>query len=235
MTSLSEKKPEQIKEMFSNISPRYDLANTFLSFGLYKIWYKLLIKRIMLSNGLKILDCATGTGNIPILLAQSGLNLCICGVDFSDKMLEVARKRISKRNLSVGLLHADILELPFDKDYFDVATICFGIRNVTDAVLCLKEMSKVVKSGGKVLILEFGNPTGIVKLLYEPYRKLIMPVVGRIVTGDREAYYYLADSTSKFPSGENFIEIMKRTNQFKKINMLPIFRGVAYIYEGIVK
>lgn len=234
MPSSKYKNPEEIKEMFSNLSPRYDIANAVLSLGFYKSWYKRLIDIMEIRDGLKILDCATGTGNLPILVAQKYQNVTICGVDFSDRMLTIAREKMKKLKLSISFMLTDILNLPFDDNYFDIATICYGIRNVIDPIQCLKEMSRVVKQGGQVFILEFGNPTGILKIVYEPYRQFILPVMGRIVTGDRVAYHYLAETSSQFPSGSKFIKLMQSTNLFKNINAIPIFGGIAYLYKGRV-
>jgi demethylmenaquinone methyltransferase/2-methoxy-6-polyprenyl-1,4-benzoquinol methylase len=127
------------------------------------------------------------------------------------------------------------LNLPFENDYTDVTSISFGIRNVDDILTCLKEMARVVKSGGKVVVLEFGTPGGIFGFFYKLYSKTIIPLIGKIVSYDLSSYHYLVDTISKFPYGQNFIKIMKDVNDFSECKYYKMTLGIVYIYVGIVK
>lgn len=228
--------PEEkyIREMFGSIAGKYDRANAALSFGIYKNWYKQVIRHASLSPGSKILDCATGTGNLAIAFRKKlGEHYEIHGIDFTSEMIDIAMKRSEKGNFNINFSIGNALDLDFNDDYFDLSLISFGIRNVESIEKCLLEMSRVVRQGGKLIVLEFGPPVGFMKFAYKIYQKII-PRLGSMITGNKNAYDYLKESSSKFPAGEEFVEIMNQTGRFKSVACYPLTGGIAWLYIGIV-
>lgn len=226
--------PEFIRSMFDRISIRYDLLNTLLSFGTHWLWKKELVRigaRGLTTPNAQILDCATGTADIAELwLDKLGSSAKITATDFSEGMLSVARKRHQGRAIQFAL--ADVQKLPFSAGLFDRATISFGIRNVENPKLALSDLARVVKPGGKVLILEFGQPKifGFAQA-YRFYSKHILPWVGGLISGDTSAYRYLENSSSHFPCGQDFLDIAKSTHAFSEVTAKSLTGGIAWIYE----
>jgi len=179
----------------------------------------------------KILDCATGTADIAELwLKRLGPGCQVTATDFSSGMLEVARKR--HQNLPIEFQMADVQNLPFANGSFDRATISFGIRNVENPTQALKELARVVKPGGKVLVLEFGQPsTAGFSQAYRFYSKSILPLVGGLISGDQAAYRYLEESSSTFPCGEKFLETARSTQAYSKVESKSLMGGLAWIYK----
>jgi demethylmenaquinone methyltransferase / 2-methoxy-6-polyprenyl-1,4-benzoquinol methylase len=226
---------EKIQTMFSDIAHNYDKSNAILSLGIYGLWYKKLIKIAHLENYSKILDLATGTGNLAIAFKKANNTLNVTGIDFSQKMLEFAKERCSKFNLEIKWETGDALNLPFGDKYFDLATICYGIRNVESIEKCLSEMARVVKKSGRILILEFGTPYGIMKPIFKLYSKIIIRNIGGLISGNKKAYHYLNQSSLEFPYASEFIKIMSGMCLFDEVQYYPLNNGIAYIYSAIVK
>jgi demethylmenaquinone methyltransferase / 2-methoxy-6-polyprenyl-1,4-benzoquinol methylase len=231
---------EEVKKMFSNISKHYDLMNDVLSFGIHRLWRRKLIKCIELQNNYKILDCATGTGDLAFAFKKKlGADAVVIGTDFCQDMVDIAHEKAKQNNLDVTFMIADAMNLQINDSEFDVATISFGIRNVDDVAKALKEMARVVKHNGYVVILEFGQPTSsffnIYKLMYDIYSKKIMPFIGKIITKDSYAYTYLPQTASQFPCRDKFIDIMNKTQCFDKPYYKFLTGGIAYIYIGKVR
>lgn len=226
--------PDTIRNMFKKVAPGYDKANDILSAGIHHLWRKKLVKLAKVHSGQKILDCATGTGDLAIEFKKSvGPTGEVIGTDFCAEMMTTAPAKSSKENLDIQYQVADVMNLPFEDSQFDMCSISFGIRNVQDPVKAVKEMARVVKPDGKVLILEFGQmKTPVIKDLYQFYADKILPWMGGVVTGETEAYDYLQRSSSQFPSQEKFVDLMKEAHNFKKIDFYPVSFGVAYIYIG---
>lgn len=226
---------EKVRTMFANIAPRYDLANTALSFGIHHWWRHIVVRRSHVRNGMKILDCATGTGDLAIAYKHAvGLGTVI-GTDFCAEMLSFAPHKAKKMNMDIQFEIADVLNLPYPNDTFDIASISFGIRNVDNPQRCLEEMARTVKSGGKVVVLEFGQPRGLFRILYTVYSRFIMPRLGGLLTGNASAYEYLPETAARFPSGEEFTAIMRSTNAFSECRYESLTFGIAYLYIGIVR
>lgn len=231
--------PEKIRLMFNNISGRYDVLNTILSFGIHWLWKKELVQLGMMgldqNSKAKILDCATGTGDIAELwLKGLGPGAQVTATDFSDGMLEVARRRHEGSPIEFKL--ADVQRLPFEEHSFDRASISFGIRNVEDPKLALKDLARVVKPGGKVLILEFGQPsTAGFKQAYGFYSKSVLPWIGGVISGNVSAYRYLEKSSSVFPCGEKFLETARETQAYSKVEAKSLMGGLAWIYTLTVR
>lgn len=221
---------EKVRNMFSQISPRYDLANTLLSFGSHYRWRR---KAVQLTNppvGGKLLDLACGTGDFAIAFARAfGKKGSVIATDFSEEMLQYAQAKIHGYNISLEL--ADAMHLPFDSNMFDVCSIAFGIRNVDDPVAALREMNRVVKPNGKIVVLEFGQPRGFFGKMYRLYSRHWIPVMGGIITGNKHAYSYLQKTSADFPCGERFAALMKRAG-IDHVQTKKLLFGAVYIYVG---
>jgi demethylmenaquinone methyltransferase/2-methoxy-6-polyprenyl-1,4-benzoquinol methylase len=216
--------------MFSSIARRYDVTNVVLSFGVDRWWRHVTVQAAATSPGMQVLDCATGTGDLALAFRRTGAS--VVGTDFSGPMLVQAREKARAAGLEVTFEVADALALPYSAASFDVASISFGIRNVDDPVQCLREMARVVKPGGKVLVLEFGQPSGLWGAMYRLYSRVVMPAIGGLLTGNRAAYQYLPRTAAAFPAGEKFVELMDRSGAFARHMATPLTGGIAWLYVG---
>lgn len=229
--------PEIIRRMFSKVADRYDQANSVLSIGIHHLWRKRLVQLSEAREGFKILDCATGTGDLAIAFKkQVGSSGEVIGTDFCAEMLQHAPEKAKQSHLSIQFEQADVTQLQYADQQFDVVSISFGIRNVSDPIRALREMARVCKPGGRVMILEFGQmQTPIVGPLYNFYSERILPTLGGWVTGQKEAYDYLQKSSAAFPSRESFLKLMTEAGCFSKSEYTPVSFGIAYIYTGFVR
>ncbi len=227
----------QIREMFDRVAPRYDRANQVLSLGTHHHWRKRLVRAAQASEGMNVLDCATGTGDLAFAFKRVvGPSGRVSGIDFSPRMIALAETKDEKGKYSVDFMVGDMLALPFSNDSFDIASIAFGIRNVDDPVAGLTEMARVVRPGGRVAVLEFGQPDGaLFSRLYRWYSNRVIPTIGGWITGTPASYRYLTDSSSAFPAGERFVDLMQKTGAFSSINVTPLSFKIAYIYIGTVR
>ncbi len=228
---------EQIKSMFAGLASRYDRTNTVLSLGIHKLWRRKVVRLAEVKPGMDILDCATGTGDLALEFRKAvGKSGTVIGTDFCAEMLEFAPAKAKEQGLDVRFEIADAMNLQYPDKSFDISSISFGIRNVDSPAQCLKEMARVLRPGGRVMILEFGQPEGAFKYLYSIYRAVFIPVLGWLVTGkNKDAYQYLLDTTAVFPSGKKFVEMMDATGVFSERRYVPFTFGIAYLYIGIVK
>jgi demethylmenaquinone methyltransferase/2-methoxy-6-polyprenyl-1,4-benzoquinol methylase len=223
---------EQVREMFSSIAGRYDVTNVVLSFGLDHWWRRVTVRAGRTGPGMRVLDCATGTGDLALAFRRTGAQ--VVGTDFCAPMLGPAREKAKAAGLEVTFEVADALALPYPDASFDLASISFGIRNVDDPVRCLREMARVVKPGGRVLVLEFGQPHGLWGAMYRFYSRVVMPFVGGLLTGNRAAYQYLPRTAAAFPAGQPFLELMDRSGSFKARHARALTGGITWLYEGEV-
>jgi demethylmenaquinone methyltransferase/2-methoxy-6-polyprenyl-1,4-benzoquinol methylase len=224
--------PASIQEMFGVISNRYDLANSVLSFGIHHRWKRRLIQESGIKKGGAVLDCATGTGDLAFLFesALKGTGQVI-GSDFCEPMLQVAREKAKKLKSKVQFETADVTQLQYPSQTFDVASISFGIRNVQNPQRALSELGRVVKSGGRVLVLEFGQPKSpVMEALYGFYSKQILPTLGGWMSGQPKAYRYLQTSSASFPCEHDFLDIAFSTRQFATGRFIPFQTGIAFLY-----
>ncbi len=221
---------EQVREMFSSIAGRYDVTNVVLSFGLDHWWRRVAVRAGGTGPGMRVLDCATGTGDLALAFRRTGA--VVVGTDFCAPMLGPARQKAQAAGLEVTFEVADALALPYPDASFDLASISFGIRNVDDPVRCLREMARVVKPGGRILVLEFGRPRGLWGALYRFYSRVVMPFVGGLLTGNRAAYQYLPRTAAAFPAGEAFLELMDRSGSFAGRSARSLTGGIAWLYQG---
>ncbi|MEN7551404.1 bifunctional demethylmenaquinone methyltransferase/2-methoxy-6-polyprenyl-1,4-benzoquinol methylase UbiE [Rapidithrix thailandica] len=225
-------KKEQVATMFNNVSPKYDLLNRLLSMGIDIYWRKRAIRLLKKEPHDMILDVATGTGDFAIE-ALSLKPKKIVGVDISEGMLEVGRKKLEKLKLTdkITLALGDSEKLNFEDNTFDAATVAFGVRNYENLVQGLADMKRVLKPGGSLLVLEFSMPeTFPFKQIYNFYFKNILPMVGRMISKDSSAYTYLPESVEEFPYGERFVNILKNKVGFKSVRCIPLTFGISSIY-----
>jgi demethylmenaquinone methyltransferase/2-methoxy-6-polyprenyl-1,4-benzoquinol methylase len=227
-------KKQQIAEMFDKIAFRYDFLNRFLSGGIDVYWRKQAIRELRGLGNVAILDVATGTGDMAVLLARGYPQAQITGVDISEGMLEVGRKKLArlKLNSRITLRPGDSEALPFSDDQFDAITVAFGVRNFENLERGLLEMRRVLKPGGKLLVLEFSQPrTPGICQLYKAYMRLIAPRIAGIAAGNREAYQYLNDSVQAFPEGEQLIRILKEC-AYTNTRLKRLSLGICSLYTG---
>lgn len=212
--------------MFNSIAGKYDFLNHFLSFGIDRSWRKKLVRRVVKSGARNVLDVACGTGDVAIALKKKGID--VSGVDISEQMLAIARKKAP----DIPFLYGDASCLDFPEDSFDCITIAFGIRNFDNRPTCIRELHRVLKPGGKICIAEFSVPRNrLWRALYSFYFRNILPVAGRIVSGQKQAYAYLPESSFDFPPPESFCEELGAEG-FNDVSFTSMTGGVAYLYEG---
>ena len=226
-------KKDQVEEMFDNISHRYDLLNHLLSMNVDKVWRKRAINKLKPYNPKSVLDVATGTGDFAIAATKIE-NVKVTGVDISEGMLEVGRRKIEKRGFSnvIDLIKADSESLPLHENNFDAVTAGFGVRNFETLEKGLAEILRVLKPGGIFIVLEFSKPKkSPFKQLYYYYFKNILPLVGRLISKDHRAYTYLPESVDEFPNGKDFTTILEAVG-FVNCKCFPQSFGIASIYEA---
>lgn len=226
-------KKQQVARMFNNISRRYDFLNHFLSLGIDILWRKKAIGLLRDLQPKMILDVATGTGDFAIEALSLKPNKII-GVDISEGMLAVGKEKLKQRGLDaqIELCTGDSEKLPFDDNFFDAVIVAFGVRNFENLELGLKEMLRVVRPGGKVVILEFSKPTKFpMKQLYNAYFTAILPLIGRWVSRDQAAYSYLPESVQAFPDGPDFIRILSDVG-YKNPQCKSLTFGISSLYWG---
>jgi len=235
MEELKSDKKAAVESMFNSIARRYDFLNHFLSFGIDRIWRKKAIKMISASarNPL-ILDVATGTADLALTALRINPEKII-GIDISEKMIEIGRKKIIRKGLSdkIELRTGDSENIGFSDCTFDVAMVAFGVRNFSDPLKGLSEMRRVIRPGGSIMVLEFSKPVAFpFRQIYSFYFLNILPFLGRLFSKDRKAYRYLPDSVMQFPDNENFIKILNAAG-FINSKQKRLSGGVASIYTGI--
>lgn len=232
--SSEEDKKGQIENMFDNIAGSYDLLNHVFTLGIDRGWRKKMIQMLAAGNPQRILDVATGTGDVAILTAKTLKPKEIVGIDLSNKMLTIGREKVEKQGLSdiITLEQGDSENLKFESDQFDAVTVAFGVRNFEDLNKGLAEMYRVTKPGGHVAILEFSIPGNfILNGMYKVYSKYIMPFIGKVTSGDASAYTYLYESVQQFPHGQSFIDILNKLG-FNNTTATPLFGGICTIYKS---
>lgn len=228
-----EGKKEQVARMFDSISGRYDRLNHLLSLGIDKIWRRKAIKQLSLNNPQSILDIATGTADFAIEAVNiSGAE--VTGIDISDGMLEAGRKKIVRLKLEnrIRLLNGDSENIPFGDNSFDAAIVAFGVRNFENLDRGLSEILRVIKPGGKFIVLEISEPHAFPwKNIFRIYFHHLLPFAGRLISRDKHAYSYLPESVAAFPSGNDFIKRLKDAG-FRHSTWKPLTLGICALYTA---
>lgn len=231
----TDSKRKQVEKMFDNISDNYDFLNRSLSFGIDIWWRKKMLGKLKGIEINRLLDIATGTGDVAIAASKQLNPKSIIGVDISDGMLAVGRAKIEKKGLSqiIELQNADSENLPFESNSFDAVTVAFGVRNFEHLSIGLQEMNRVLRPGGKVVILEFSRPRIFpIRQLYDFYFRYFCPWWGKLISKDNSAYRYLYESVSVFPEGDEFLTIAKNSG-FKDLQAQRVTFGIVSLYTGI--
>jgi demethylmenaquinone methyltransferase/2-methoxy-6-polyprenyl-1,4-benzoquinol methylase len=226
-------KKEQVAQMFDNISENYDDLNRVISLGIDVKWRKKVVEIVGKKNPKQILDIATGTGDLVLMMASLNPDR-IVGLDISSGMLEVGKRKIEKAKLSnkIEMIVGDSEEIPFNENSFDAITVSFGVRNFANLDKGIKEIARVLKPTGVLVILETSNPTKFpFKQGYKFYTNFILPIIGKIFSKDKVAYSYLSESANSFPFGEAFNNILQK-NGFTNTKDTPVTFGVATIYTA---
>ena len=226
-------KKEQVAQMFDNISENYDGLNRVISFGIDVKWRKKVVAIVGKDNPKQILDIATGTGDLAIMMADLNPDRVV-GLDISAGMLEVGKQKITKANLSnkIEMIVGDSENMPFDNNTFDAITVSFGVRNFANLDKGLTEINRVLKPGGTLVILETSVPTKFpYKQGYAFHTAVILPIIGKLFSKDKVAYSYLSESANSFPFGEKFNNILLK-NGFTTAIDKPVTFGVASIYTA---
>jgi demethylmenaquinone methyltransferase/2-methoxy-6-polyprenyl-1,4-benzoquinol methylase len=232
---INKDKRKSVESMFDSIAWRYDFLNHFLSFGIDHLWRRRAVKIISRSyKNPHILDVATGTGDLAIA-AMKIHPVKIYGIDISAGMLEIGKEKILKKGYSdkIELMRADSENIPFEDDKFDVAMVAFGVRNFADPLRGLKEMRRVIRTDGLILVLEFSKPSAFpFRPVYNFYFRNILPFFGRLFSKDKTAYTYLPDSVSQFPDNEEFLKLLSEAG-FSDTVQLKLTKNITSIYTGI--
>ena len=228
-------KKEQVEQMFDNIAPTYDKLNHIMSLNIDRVWRRRVMRIVRRSKAHKIMDVATGTGDLAIAMAKRVDRIQILGVDLSEEMLAVAREKIRKQGLEERIMlekgDAENLVMVADESV-DAVTVAFGVRNFENMEQGLRELYRTIKHGGKLVVLEFSMPKNrLVRWIYRQYAHRLLPYVGGMISKDRRAYTYLPDSVEEFPAPEKFAQILKDVG-FSKVRLRRQSFGIAYIYEA---
>ena len=229
------RKGEQVREMFDSIAPAYDFMNRAMTLGIDRLWRRRVVKMVARAKAGDILDIASGTGDLAIKLARELDPIAVTGVDLSEGMIEIGRAKVAKEGLQevVTLGIGDCLLLPFTDASFDAVTCAYGVRNFADLLAGYREMHRVLRPGGRAVILELSTPTSpMVRPLYNFYTRHVIPTVGRLVSKDVRAYSYLPESIAAVPQGDAMTAIMLEAG-FSQARAIPLTMGVCTIYEAV--
>lgn len=227
-------KKEQVASMFDSIAGKYDFLNRFLSAGIDVRWRKKALLQLKKSNPSFILDVATGTADVAIMASQLLAPEFITGIDISEQMLEEGRKKISRQQINnIRLLQGDAETIKFNDNSFDAVTVAFGVRNFQNLEKGLSEIYRVLKPGGKLVVLEFSRPKNVfIKGMYDIYMKWITPAAGNFFSRNKKAYTYLDQSIKKFPEGKNFTHILDNLG-YQNTYLKSLSFGICSIYCGV--
>lgn len=232
-SSLSKK--EQVAQMFDNIAFRYDFLNRFLSGGIDVMWRKRALEYLKMLKPQSVLDVATGTGDVALMAYKLLSPAKIIGIDISEGMLQIGREKVTKAGLNnvIELQKGDSETINFADNSFDAVTVAFGVRNFQNLEQGLSEILRVLRPGGKLVVLEFSKPKWpFVRSFYNLYMKIVAPGMGKLFSKNKEAYAYLDESIRKFPEGKNFLNILDALG-YKNLEYKALSFGICSIYCGM--
>jgi len=233
-SATTSEQARRVREMFATIAARYDLLNHLLSGNIDKRWRRLVAKTLsatLANPEARVLDVACGTGDLSLTLFESG-EARILGIDFCRPMLDIAAAKVSKSGFSLPFVEGDALDLPFADRSFEVATIAFGLRNLTSVEAGFKELWRVLKPGGRVAVLEFSKPrTPLLRSLFKIYFTKLLPLCGGLISGSKSAYQYLPDSVSQFPDQKELSNMMAQAG-FEDVSFRNLTGGIAALHLG---
>lgn len=229
-----EEKGKQVEHMFDAVAHSYDLLNHRLSFWIDKYWRNYVVRRLARKRPMTILDVATGTGDLAILEAKNLAPQSVVGADISEGMMKIGREKVEATGLedTISFKKEDCMALSFDNDSFDAVTAAFGIRNFQDLEAGLKEMHRVLKTGGTLCVIELTRPvTFPIRQLFAIYTHTLLPIYGRLISRDKSAYRYLIQTIEAFPQGEKMVEILKKTG-FAEASFKRLTFGICTCYTA---
>lgn len=230
-----DEKANLVAEVFRSVAPKYDLMNDLMSFGLHRLWKRFTLEHAALRPGHFVLDVASGTGDLAKVFAKAvGEHGKVIMTDINEAMLQVGRERLEDAGVvgNIECIQADAENLPFASNYFDCVSIAFGLRNVTNKAAAISSMYRVLKPGGKLLILEFSRPsTPLVSKLYDLYSFNVIPKIGEIIANDRDSYQYLVESIRMHPDQETLKKMMLESG-FEEVEYFNLNGGVVALHKG---
>ena len=228
--SPGEQRGAKVSELFARIAPRYDLINDVQSFGMHRRWKRRLVRLAGVRPGERALDLCCGTGDLAFALAEAGAS--VTGLDFSEAMLRVAREKfkVQSSKFKVEFVQGDAQRIPFPENTFDIVTIGYGLRNLSDLEAGIQEMLRVSKAGGRLLVLDFGKPENALwRAVYFSYLKIFLPVFGKIFCGNAAAYAYILESLKHYPAQEG-ISAMMRGADWQNVRVINLIGGAMSIH-----
>lgn len=228
-----QEKPAYVQRLFSRLALRYDLMNDVMTMGLHRLWKKRACRLLELNPGGTVLDVCCGTGDLEFYLAKMGMD--VTGLDFCAEMLDIARRRMQQAGLARlenCFVQGDAMALPFEENRFDGAIISYGLRNVSDYETCLREMRRVVKPGGRIVILDMSHPNPVMNALSTFYRFTVVPLLGKCLADDPEAYRYLTHSIYFYLSQQRLVGLMQQVG-LRNVRFENKLGGVCAIHRGV--
>lgn len=226
-----DRKADQVREVFDSVAPKYDLLNDLLSLGLHRYWKRRCIASTEVKDGQKVLDIASGTCDLAIALARQAGAGNVVATDINHEMLAIGAQRLRQAGFPCPVVEADAEKLPFPSNTFDVITVSFGIRNMTHKDRALSEMLRVLRPGGRLLVLEFSRCSTWLKPVYDFYSFHFMPWAGGVIAGDKESYLYLAESIRMHPDQPTFADMMKVAG-FEQVSWTNMTFGICALHIG---
>ena len=228
-----QEKAGKVAEVFHSVAQRYDVMNDLMSGGMHRLWKRFTIGRAGVRPGMRVLDIAGGTGDLALAFAgKAGPDGQVWHTDINSSMLQVGRDRLTDKGVLLPTVVCDAEHLPFPNEYFDVVTVAFGLRNMTHKDLALKEMQRVLKPGGKLLVLEFSRVATPLAPAYDWYSFNVLPWLGQKVAGDQDSYRYLAESIRMHPDQETLAQMMRDAG-FPRVSYFNLTAGVVALHEGV--
>lgn len=227
-----EQKSGKVREVFASVAPSYDIMNDLMSGGLHRVWKKFTVDLANVKQGEKVLDVASGSGDLAMTFAKLAGANNVWQTDINEAMLKVGRDRLINHGLSLPAVLCDAEKLPFASESFDLVTVAFGLRNMTHKEIALAEMTRVLKTGGRLLVLEFSKVHESLKKAYELYSFNLLPLMGKYVAKDEASYRYLAESIRMHPDQDALKEMMASAG-LSRVEYFNLTAGVAAVHKGI--